>query len=169
MHCVLFRHGDKEFAIHSDPPLSAKGQSQAFELARRVQTGHLPKPEILLSSPKIRAVQTFEPLAQQMNVVLKIRPELEERQSSEENSQFLQRIRNQWAWLTSFAEKSPQTCYIVTHSDWIVEALPMIPSSELLTDDKYQWWRPCQYLHLEFIDGLWIAQGFDSIVASQQT
>ena len=147
-----------------DPPLSFKGRSQAKALVRAVQSGKLPKPQILLSSPKIRAVQTFEPLVQSVGGVLKIRPELEERHNSEENSQFLSRIREQWAWLTRQAEESPQDCFIVTHSDWIGEALPMIPSPDNLTEDHYQWWRPCQYMHLEFQEGLWKIREFNLIL-----
>jgi phosphohistidine phosphatase SixA len=160
MHCVLFRHGDKEYSSLMDPPLSAKGFQQSKALLRLVDEQKLPKPKLLLSSPKVRAVQTFEKLMERHPGILRLRPELEERQSSEEASQFLHRIRQQISWLATHAEQSQETCFLVTHSDWIGEALPMIPSQENLSDDKYQWWRPGQYLHFQIENGLWKVENF---------
>jgi broad specificity phosphatase PhoE len=155
MQCVLFRHGDKEYATHHDPPLSAKGHAQARAILELLRTGKLPKPSLILSSPKIRAVQTLEPAASQLKSILRLRPELDERQTSEDAQQFINRIRYQLGWLTHQAERSRETYFVVTHSDWIGEALPLLPSPDDLTHDKYQWWRPGQYMHLQFQDGLW--------------
>lgn len=60
----------------SESSLTDEGFKQANELATRFEKGEI---ERIISSPYKRAIQTIQPLAEQLNVEIEMSPQLEER------------------------------------------------------------------------------------------
>ena len=152
----IFRHAERENTGTDNPPLSLRGHSQALALVRMINERSFAKPTRLFCSPKLRAVQTLFPCAQSFSLPLTERRELDERQTTENASQFSQRIQTQLSWLESSGghSQSPVT-FVVSHLDWIEEALTFIPSDTDLLKTEYQAWSPLQFLGFEISDGLW--------------
>jgi broad specificity phosphatase PhoE len=159
MRIYLFRHADKERSSTNNPPLSFQGLSQAKAIVKLVETGVLQKPEILMSSPKIRAIQTLTPLAETYQLRVKETEFLDERKHSESVDAFLNRVRS----LLSRLESQPGVTYLVTHYDWIEAALIAISCDTDLTKTRYQGWPPAQYMEFEITDGVWQLLQFGSV------
>lgn len=145
MKIYLFRHAEKASHFHPNPPLSAAGLQQAQILAEKVQSSELSRPTQLWVSPKLRAQQSFQALAEQVNLPLQIKPLLDEHFPEERSPAFRQRIQG---FLDSL-EQEDGVVYLCTHSDWIEEALALIPCDEDLTNEKYHHWSPLQYIALQ--------------------
>jgi broad specificity phosphatase PhoE len=70
---VLIRHGETEWNVEgryqgqADPPLNAKGLSQALELAEKLDGLPL---DVVYSSPLLRALETAEILAERQGIAL---------------------------------------------------------------------------------------------------
>lgn len=152
MQIHLFRHAERENTGIENPPLSKRGKEQATALRAAIEKGVLSKPGRLYVSPKLRAQQTFLPVAEGLGVEMQMTPELDERQNSESGSQFSARVRR----FLGFLEKQTGVLYVCTHLDWIEEALINIPSPEDLLSEKYQAWAPAQFIEFEVQEGLWI-------------
>lgn len=162
MRVLLFRHAEKDNMAASDPALSAKGHRQASKIADLIHLGTLPQPQRLLASPKLRARQSFEKVGSALagdNLEMQILPELNERQASETVEQFERRVKQALHKIETLAG----TVYLVTHLDWIEEALVRIHSDVDLLASQYQYWPPAQYMEFEVDDGLWSLKNFKSI------
>jgi 2,3-bisphosphoglycerate-dependent phosphoglycerate mutase len=75
----LIRHAESapDFSIdESDWPLSVNGSIQAQRLAERLQTL---APDLLISSPYRRAIDTLEPFSRRAGLSIRIEPDLRER------------------------------------------------------------------------------------------
>ncbi len=125
MELLIFRHADKEYSFDADPGLSQKGQTQAEKLKQLLTEKIIPMPTQLWVSPKRRALETFYPLAQVLNLELKIFPELDQRTHEESGREFILRIKKiieQINYMSQDANIQEAPClYICTHSDWIEE------------------------------------------------
>lgn len=152
MQIYLFRHAERENSGQGNPPLSSRGFKQAQELARQQAAGLFTKPGKLLVSPKVRTQQTFSPLAESLGVELVMTPELDERLSSENASQFAARVKRFLAYL----ERQSGVIYVCSHLDWIEEAMIAIPSDTDLLAEKFQAWAPAQYTEFDVREGLWL-------------
>jgi broad specificity phosphatase PhoE len=159
MRIYLFRHGDKERSPANNPPLSRRGLEQARALTKLVRSGNLQKPEILMCSPKVRAVQTLTPLSQECQIPLKQTDLLDERKSKESAQAFFHRVQSTLQHL----EVHTGATYLVTHFDWIEVAMLAIPSDTDLSQGKYQGWAPAQYMEFEVSDGVWRLQNFSGV------
>jgi phosphohistidine phosphatase SixA len=159
MHILLFRHAEKVHAATANPPLSQRGLHQAEKIADMISQGLIPAPELLFSSPKIRALQTFSAISKQFNIEIRQVAELDERQSSETSGQFFTRVKSYLAWLRSIS----QNAYVVTHLDWVEEALTLIPCDVDLQQEQYHVWGPAQFMHFEKQDDLWGLRRFGSV------
>lgn len=159
MKLLLFRHAERENIGQGNPRLTARGQKQASLLANLINQGKLPKATRMMVSPRIRTHMTFEPAARELSLNLQERIELDERQSSEQASQFHSRVEN---FLNACA-REPGVTYLCTHLDWIEEALILIPSDSDLLKPQYQTWAPGQHMVFEIIDGLWKLEEFRSL------
>jgi broad specificity phosphatase PhoE len=148
----MFRHAEKENSGSSNPPLSARGLQQAQKLVEDIDLANLPRPTKLLSSPKLRAQQTFQQIESHFGIPLQVQPDLDERQSSESAELFSRRVQK---FLNSFAGQAG-VIYFVSHLDWIEEALCLIPADTDLLQDRYQTWLPAQSIEFEYQDGLWM-------------
>lgn len=148
----LFRHAEKESTGTGNPPLSLRGQSQALHLVQNIRDQKLPKPDRLLSSPKLRAIQSFFPCSQAFSLTVSEIKELDERQNSESAEQFSQRVRTQISWLSAVPQG---VTFLVTHFDWVEEALIFIPSDTDLQKDEFHSWSPLRFIGFSIDDGLW--------------
>ena len=151
MRLYLFRHVERENSGIANPSISLKGRNQAQLLSDRVKNGNWDKPTKLLASPKARAIATFEPLSQTAQMQVQILNNLDERQNSETAEQFAHRVRQGLVEAT----ESPGVIFLVTHLDWIEEALLYIPSSSDLLLSQHQIWEPGQHMVFEIHDGQW--------------
>ncbi len=150
MKIYLFRHAEKINAFHRNPELSPQGEKQALLLAEKVQQALLPRPTELWVSPKKRAQQSMGPLSQALDLPLQIKTALDERDVSENQSQFHQRVEKICHSLTS----AKGVIYLCSHFDWLEEALAVLPSDEELTHERYAHWSPLQYMGFHFRDSL---------------
>lgn len=123
MKLVVIRHAHRHVTDSDyDNGLSEKGQKQAALLADQVRSGLLPHPHQLISSPKARARETLEPMAEQLNMEFSIDSNLDERSGHETSQMFFQRVKIFMdQWLQKESEKL--NIFVCTHSDWIEEAV----------------------------------------------
>jgi phosphohistidine phosphatase SixA len=152
MRLLMFRHAERENSGSSNPPLSARGLRQAQKLVEDIDLSMLPRPTKLMSSPKLRAQQTFQQIENHFGIPLQVHPDLDERQSSEPPELFARRVQR---FLNSLNGQAG-VIYFVSHLDWIEEALVLIPSDTDLLQDRFQTWLPAQSLEFEMQDGLWL-------------
>jgi len=152
MRILMFRHAERENSGSSNPPLSLRGLKQAEKLVEEIDLAILPRPTKLLSSPKLRAQQTFQQIENHIGTPLAVHPDLDERMSSETAEFFTRRVQR---FLNSF-EGQTGVIYFVSHLDWIEEALRLIPSDADLLQDRYQTWLPAQSLEFEIQEGMWL-------------
>lgn len=159
MKFFLFRHAEKATLGSLNPPLSHVGIEQAENLMKMVQSQRIPKPQALWASPKIRAQQTFQPLAEFLGLEVITKNELDEKMGEESTTQFrlrIQRVINEVATAT-------ENLFLCTHMDWADEALGLIPSDSDLLDPKYSYWSSGQYMAFDYEDGLFRLKHFASL------
>jgi broad specificity phosphatase PhoE len=155
----LFRHAEKElgqnFISRNNPGLSPAGHKQAQSIVKLFteleKQDPLTRPEVIISSPKIRAVQTLTPLAEKFGIKIQLSEELFERHSTENAQEFLTRVKNFIEWLPSL---NKTTC-IVTHFDWIEDAMVAIPCDSDLNSAEHHHWSPAQSMEFKIEDELW--------------
>ena len=151
MKIVLFRHCERENTGTSNPPLSLRGQSQALGIVKAVRSNELPKPESLLCSPKLRAIQSFFPCVNAFSLSLSENQDLDERQNSENADLFSLRVKNYIQWLS----QASKTTFVVSHMDWVEEAMIYIPCDSDLNKNEYRAWAPAQHMIFRIENGLW--------------
>jgi len=68
-HLTLVRHGQAEWkesaAADFDRPLTRRGLAEALDMARRLRARNQPPPDLIVTSPARRAVETAEALARE--------------------------------------------------------------------------------------------------------
>lgn len=157
MKIALFRHAEKNPDGSRNPQLSATGLRQAEILPQYIQKNLLPTPEKIFSSPKIRACQTFASLSKWLGIPIETSNFLDERTLTESYLEFEQRCR---LGLKAIETQAQQNCvYVCSHSDWIDEALKLIPSKSDLKSLELANWSSAQYALFEFNKNLWEYQG----------
>lgn len=121
----LIRHAHREtFDYQTDNGLSEKGLAQAERLKAYFLPiiGEINQFE-LLSSPRLRCIQTLNPVGQSLETSVRVNPLLEEKRAGENHSEFSERIQkffNEW-------ENSECDCSLAcSHGDWIPTALDKI-------------------------------------------
>jgi broad specificity phosphatase PhoE len=111
---IMVRHGesegnrDRRFTLTSDTPLTERGQQQARHAARRI--ARLFQPEIVISSPFVRARRTSEIISEELGLPIEIVHDLHERDLGCLKGQSYEALRelvrtdpdydpkNGWAW-----------------------------------------------------------------------
>lgn len=151
MIVVLFRHAEKQNSPSNNPPLSDRGLLQAEKILHDILNGELPTPSKILCSQKMRTQQTMQATANKLNLEIQIDPLLDERRSGENLEQFHKRI----AQALHTYEKLSGVLFLVTHFDWIEEALPQIHCDTDLNQSRFYSWSPAQHIEFEIHDGLW--------------
>ena len=150
----MFRHAERKNTGSSNPPLSSRGLLQAEKLLEEIDLNVLPRPSKLLSSPKLRAQQTFLQIQNKLGVEIQILSELDERHNFESIENFSKRVKR----FLNLMETQNGVQFFVTHLDWIEEALRLIHSDTDLLSERYQSWLPAQSMEFEIHDRLWVLQ-----------
>ncbi len=143
---VLFRHAERNKFIEDEPQLSPFGLKQAQHLSMSLDNLGLENPNCLFTSPRHRAIQTFQPLASKFNLKSQIKNELDEKKEQESLSQFRIRIAGFINWIPSLNGQ----VFLCSHLDWIEEALSLIESEEDLLKNPGVNWAPTQFLKLDY-------------------
>lgn len=173
MKVVLFRHATRSIQGLGDCPLSAEGLAQAENIpAFLTPQGPLPKPTHLFCSPKKRAQQTLQPLAENQALPLKIDPRLDERHQNESGADFETRIRSLIEDVASLSHRSlsgeaadapalssadsAEACvYLCSHLDWLETALVLL-DSDLSDLEIASGWATAEFRIFRVQeDGLW--------------
>ncbi len=151
MKIYIFRHAEKASDYGLDPMLSSRGFHQAEKLALTVKDQLLPKPDIIIASPKLRTQQTMRSLSMAEQIPLKTDARLYERHVNENRQQMNQRIQE---FLQDILLLNKACLFICSHYDWVSYAMQLIPCDQDLTEVEFQHWEPCQYVGFEVKDGL---------------
>jgi broad specificity phosphatase PhoE len=158
MRIILFRHAEKAASQFApNPPLSPKGFVQAEDLWKRIELQKLPSPRKVLVSPLLRAHQTAAITAANLSLPLQSTNELLERQDGESIVQFRSRIEKFLKWL-GYQQSQDGPIFLVTHFDWIEEAMTLIHCSTDLAQEQYSCWSSGQYMQFHIQDQMWILE-----------
>jgi broad specificity phosphatase PhoE len=142
---VIFRHAHR-LSGGSNPELSEFGLRQAEQLAELVLQNGLPRPELLLTSPKQRAKQTFAPLKKTLQIPHVSDPVLDERSSAERGAEFEARVKE---FLRNDLPTRSESCiYLCTHLDWLEVFGWAAPLLEDLSED-IRHLMPAHYFHIQ--------------------
>jgi|GEM_PF-749939 len=171
MKIYIFRHAQKSFSPSGDPGLTEFGKAQGEILTSWVQKRALPDPQRIYSSPKLRAQQTFQNLADTLEIPLELNINLLERHPGESQIVFSRRVQD---FLLLFSPNKPpaatalnskECIFICSHHDWIAEALSLINCNTDLNSGKYISWPPCQFIGFELgsQDSIWKIIDFKQI------
>ncbi len=159
MKIILFRHAEKAYSTSNNPPLSERGNQQANRIAELISAGKIPRPDVLLCSPKIRTFQTLLPVSALLKIEIKQMKELDERLSTESSAQYFQRVQNTISWLGH--QKS--NVLLVTHFDWLEEAMTAIPCDTDLNQEKYHAWGSAHYMNFSLNGDVWQLNDFSGV------
>jgi 8-oxo-dGTP diphosphatase len=115
---ILIRHGhrDKSVGYHKDNGLDEKGKIQADEFLKFYQKNYSKITPKLISSPKLRCVETLEPLAEKFQVKIVIDELLLEQGLHEGPEMFLDRIQK---FLTELKKETSEVVILCSHGDWL--------------------------------------------------
>lgn len=144
MDLILLRHAEKEF-FGGDPFLSDRGREQARRLP--IEWGAPAVASVsLISSPKRRALETLQPLAEAWGRNVVVDAALDERRPGESGADFSTRVRRS---IESFEAAPPgELLVLCSHLDWIEEFRLALACVEDLTRYPYDHWPSSQSLHL---------------------
>jgi broad specificity phosphatase PhoE len=144
--------------VIDDPSLNDLGHRQAQVLAEfSVDGAKIPRPTHLYSSPRKRAQETLAPTSAALNLKIKIDPRLDECRSSENATEFRQRIVsliNEFAAQAADPKMKFGEIYVCSHFDWLETVLPLLPS-DLKDSEITAGWGHCEFRVFEISDGLW--------------
>jgi broad specificity phosphatase PhoE len=126
---ILIRHAhrDKPNGRQEDNGLSEKGKRQAKKVAAYFEKTHPGEMPYLISSPKVRCVETLQPLAKREKAEIQISSLLDEQAEQpkiESTQSFYQRVENFCQWWHS--GKSPELTIACSHGDWIPACLQVL-------------------------------------------
>ena len=118
---ILIRHGHRDNSRRElDNGLDEKGREQAKAI-RRFFTERFSKDEVagglwLISSPKLRCVETLQPLAKALDRSVDIHPALDEQSGKEPAKAFASRIDG---FLHEWKESRMPITVLCSHGDWL--------------------------------------------------
>lgn len=118
---VLVRHAHRDTTRRElNNGLSEKGKEQAKGLRRffaeRFDANDFKRGLWFVSSPKLRCVETLNPMAKFLEKSVDIHPDLDEQTSKETGLQFEQRIRR---FLQEWKQGAPEFTILCSHGDWL--------------------------------------------------
>lgn len=122
---ILIRHAHRDNTQRElDNALSEKGREQA-KLIKRFFTERFSKDELgkglwLVSSPKIRCVETLQPIAKVMERQVDVHPGLDEASARESIKAFETRIQS---FLHEWQESKIPMTILCSHGDWLPTAV----------------------------------------------
>lgn len=114
---VLVRHAHRDIRPSDfNNGLSERGMEQAARLARHFQERFGATQAIVLSSPKLRCLQTAQAIADASGTELEIDERLDEQRAGETPSQFQKRIKD---FVKAWKAKPPKLMVACSHADWL--------------------------------------------------
>ena len=142
MKLVLLRHASRNPFEGADSGLNSEGKYQAQALLTRLidpraspplanlHVANLPRPTHLYSSPKRRARETLTPLAEALQIDLRIEENLDERRSEGEGErQFEKRVIEYLSQLTE-QHSGESVIFLCSHMDWLEVAMFYLTAQE---------------------------------------
>ena len=161
MFVIMLRHATRSNHGLGDCPLSAVGFMQAELLATLMGgDGPLPVPSKIFSSPKKRALQTLEPTATSVRVVIEQDNRLDERRQSESAMEFSDRVQSFLDELSMSIDGPSSTdqdngCVLFcTHFDWLELAVVLL-DGELSELERSGSWAAGEFRVFQIIGGTW--------------
>ncbi len=145
----IFRHAqrDRSDLNQEDPSLSREGVVQAGSIADYFQwvQSKYEGPFKFFASPKKRSQETLKPAAQQINVKLQVDPLLDQRLDHESGQEFVARVQK---WIDKAEHTIIEGGHLVvcSHSDWLDELLPRVPSAHDLTKSHFHHWPTAHFI-----------------------
>lgn len=152
MLVYFFRHCERASG-GDNPPLTPAGVLQAKKLAELTETEKLPKPHLLWTSPKRRAVDSLVPLATHLGLKVEALAELDERKPSESAPAFQQRVRGTLERI----ERLGRDLFLCSHLDWLEAAMSEIADEGRLHVTSFHW-SAGGYIGFSVEDGHWHSQ-----------
>lgn len=153
MQIFFFRHAEKDITPVGNPELTSFGLLQAQQLKIWVQNNKLPRPDLIISSPKTRAEQSMIAVHKHSHCNLQKSEALLERQRDEDYEEFVKRIMHFIAQLEQYTQ---DVIYVCSHYDWL----------DLCTEEMgghHFSWGPLNYAHYEYSEGIWSFKSFGAI------
>lgn len=118
---LLVRHAHRDVTDRFlDNGLSDKGHAQAKSLINETAAwikGWGSQPIVLVSSPRLRCIETLAPLSQKTGSEIQIWKELDEQAAHETQERFVARVRAALKRIDALSQKSPVLA--CSHGDWI--------------------------------------------------
>jgi broad specificity phosphatase PhoE len=156
MHVILLRHATRNTHELGDPPLNVTGQAQAQELVESLNTkARIPRPSLILSSPKKRARETLAPVAKSLGISVVIDERLDERHQNESQKVFEARVHD---LLASLKSRGTSCILLCSHFDWLetafVSLINLIDTSPESSATSFGW-ATAEFKIFEFHDGKW--------------
>lgn len=113
---ILVRHAHRDTSEgrERDNSLSSKGKEQARAIADYFFERYPKAEPLLLSSPKVRCIETLLPLADRLECAAKVLDLLDEQHESE--AVFRKRIEKFFRW---WKQRAPELVVACSHGDWI--------------------------------------------------
>jgi len=113
---VRHAHRDKSQGRSVDNGLSKKGWAQAKEFTQFFERWYAGIPCRILSSPKLRCIETVKAIADQQGKPLEIAPELDEQKSRESEKAFKKRVAG---FVRQWQKSEDAVLVLCSHGDWI--------------------------------------------------
>lgn len=161
---VMLRHAHRDTAQRElDNGLSERGREQAKAI-RKFFTARFDSKDLgsglwLVSSPKVRCVETVGPIAKMLNRPVDIHPDLGEQMASEEQKSLSTRVDS---FLDEWRDSKAQMTVLCSHGDWLPVACFRLLGLELdikkgswleIEADsgriRLKWWIPT-FKHFQF-------------------
>lgn len=118
---ILVRHAHRDTRNKKrDNGLSKKGRKQSLALATFFDDQFAGHSVCFTSSPKLRCVETLQPLAKKLRIKIAISPELREKEPKEAATRFRLRIKK---IIEHWPAENPQIWVVCGHGDGIPLAL----------------------------------------------
>lgn len=118
---ILIRHGHRDNSRRElDNGLTDKGREQAKGI-KRFFTERFSKDEYgsglwILASPKVRCIETLQPLAKAVDRPVDVHPSLDEQSGKEAGKAFEGRVQS---FLKEWSESKTQITILCSHGDWL--------------------------------------------------
>lgn len=114
---ILIRHAHRDTSQRElDNGLSKKGMIQARNLAKKYQRLSFLEPPVLLTSPKLRCIQTLEPIAEISQVPIEKNILLLEKDDYERMAHLQARVDQ---FLNGWKKSRHALTLVCSHGDWL--------------------------------------------------
>lgn len=113
---ILVRHAHRDTSEgrERDNSLSEKGREQAKAISRYFRERFKKETPLLVSSPKVRCIETLLPLADKLGSEVKVLDVLDEQHGAD--AEFQRQIEKFFRW---WKQRAPETVMACSHGDWI--------------------------------------------------